>query len=171
MKSIARTLLVAASAAAILIFQSCEKPAPEVPKEPEEEKDPSTVTPEKEPIGTYMYDGKTFPVHSIVYAANANSIMVKISPLDRTDNQTTYAVIGINSGLEDMDIDVAKAWHNDDYYFIYEDPLKYYSQYRELSSGTIRISKTGEEFIVKADLTLPDGIKFQFDYEGLILCI
>lgn len=153
------TIVLAASISAI----SCQKP-------PVQEEQPPVVTPEPEkgPVATYTYDGKEYPVNTIAYAANASSTMVRISPLEKKDKLTTYAVIGINSSLDGTEIDVGRAWNNDDYYFIYEDPLKYYSQYRKLESGTIMIRKTGNDFHVKADIILPDGTVFKFEYDGPI---
>ena len=127
---------------------------------------PEEGIPATEPIATYFYDGEEYPVHTAVYAENAASIMVRISPMMPEEDQTTYAVIGIHASLEGTEIDVDRAWNNDDYYFIYEDPLKYYSQYRKLQEGTISISRDGDTFEVTADIVLPDGVTFQFDYEG-----
>ena len=63
------------------------------------------------------------------------------------------------------EIDVDKAWHNDDYYFIYEDPIMYYSQYRHLQSGKIMVKSLGEgNFQVRVDIVLPDGKTFRFEY-------
>ena len=127
---------------------------------------PEEGIPATEPIATYFYDGEEYPVHTAVYAENATSIMVRISPMMPEEDQTTYAVIGIHASLEGTEIDVDRAWNNDDYYFIYEDPVKYYSQYRKLQEGTISISRVGDTFEVTADIVLPDGVTFQFEYEG-----
>ena len=127
---------------------------------------PEEGIPATEPIATYFYDGEEYPVHTAVYAENAASIMVRISPMMPEEDQTTYAVIGIHASLEGNEIDVDRAWNNDDYYFIYEDPVKYYSQYRKLQEGTISISRVGDTFEVTADIVLPDGVTFQFEYEG-----
>jgi hypothetical protein len=57
------------------------------------------------------------------------------------------------------------AWHNDDYYFIYEDPLMYYSQYRHLQSGVIMVEKKDDgTYKVLADIVLPDGKTFKFEH-------
>lgn len=127
---------------------------------------PEEGTPAAEPIATYFYDGEEYPVHTAVYAENATSIMVRISPMMPEEDQTTYAVIGIHASLEGTDINVDRAWNNDDYYFIYEDPVKYYSQYRKLQEGTICINREGDTFEVTADIVLPDRVTFQFEYEG-----
>ena len=44
--------------------------------------------------------------------------------------------------------------------------MKYYSQYRKLQEGTICINREGDTFEVTADIVLPDGVEFQFEYEG-----
>ena len=79
---------------------------------------PEEGTPAAEPIATYFYDGEEYPVHTAVYAENATSIMVRISPMMPEEDQATYAVIGIHAALEGTEIDVDRAWNNDDYYFI-----------------------------------------------------
>ncbi len=142
--------------AASLAFVACEKP--ETPAPPQE--DPIVVEP---PICTYEYDGKEYPVYSVTYIEDDTQMLIKISPIKDDEKQSTYAVIGINSSLEGVEIDVAKAWHNDDYYFIYEDPVMYYSQYRQLVSGTIMLKKAGSGgYRVVADVVLPDGKTFKF---------
>lgn len=125
-----------------------------------------------EPIGTYVFDGEEFPVHTAVYASNDVSIMIRISPLLKPiEDQTTYIVMGINTALEGETIDVGTAWNNDDYYFLYEDPVYYYSVYRKLQSGTVRIERSGaskETFDISVDVVLPDGTDFSFEYQGQI---
>lgn len=124
-------------------------------------------TPEAdEVIGTYEYDGKSNPVKSVSCVADDVQIYFKLSPIADPEPQTTYAVVGINAALEGVEIDVARAWHNDDYYFIYEDPVMYYSQYRKLTSGTIFIMRHGdlpEDYEIFVDIVLPDGKKFHFE--------
>ncbi|MBE6218285.1 MAG: hypothetical protein E7124_09650 [Bacteroidales bacterium] len=125
-----------------------------------------------EPIGTYVFKGEECPVHSAIYASNNVSLMIRISPLLKPiEEQTTYAIIGINTALEGETIDVGNAWNNDDYYFRYEDPVYYYSVYRKLQSGTIRIQRTGADkdiFDISVDVVLPDGTDFSFEYRGPI---
>ena len=128
-------------------------------------------SPAPESVGTYIYDGTEYPVHTAVNISNGNTLMVMISPLGEDDPKTTYAIIGINPSLEGKEIDVETAWNNDDYYFRYEDPVKYYSEYRKLRSGTICIKRTGgtdDTFRIKADVILPDGTDFRFEYSGKI---
>lgn len=125
-----------------------------------------------EPIGTYVFNGEECPVHSAIYASNDVSIMIRISPLPKAiEDQTTYIVMGINAALEGETINVGTAWNNDDYYFQYEDPVYYYSVYRKLQSGTIRIERIGADkdtFDISVDVVLPDGTDFSFEYQGQI---
>lgn len=144
---------------ALFAAVSCERQQAVMPEVPE--------TPEtKEPLGSYIYDGKEFPVYSTSCINDGSQIFFKISPIEEAGSQTTYALVGVNASLEGVEIDVAKAWHNDDYYFIYEDPVMYYSQYRQLASGTIFIKCNGEaseDYEVKVDVVLPDGKGFSFE--------
>jgi hypothetical protein len=161
MKQKARHIIMAA--AALIALHACEKPeTPQVQDTPQQEEQQPVVEP---PICTYEYDGKEYPVYSVVWSADESQIMVKISPFKEDQPQTTYAVIGINSALAGVEIDVDMAWHNDDYYFIYEDPLKYYSQYRHLQSGVIMVEKCADgTYKVFADIVLPDDKTFKFAY-------
>ena len=146
---------------ALVALQACEKPS--VPQEPDTPQQEQPVV--EPPICTYEYDGKEYPVYSVAWSADESQIMVKISPFKEDQPQTTYAVIGINSALAGVEIDVDMAWHNDDYYFIYEDPLMYYSQYRHLQSGVIMVEKNADgTYKVIADVVLPDGKTFKFEH-------
>lgn len=154
MKQTFKYLITALSA--LMVLLACEKPEDSQTQDPQQQ--------EEQKIGTYKYDGKEYPVYSMSVSADESQIFVRISPFKEGEKQTTYAVIGINSSLQGIVIDVENAWHNDDYYFVYEDPVVYYSQYRQLQSGTMMIRKVGENVEVKADLILPDGKKFAFEY-------
>jgi len=150
--------------AALIMTAGCTKPDM---NQNGDDTDPVIPAPEK--IGTYIFDGKEYPVHTAVYTEKGGTIMIRISPLQPESPQTTYAVIGINSALEGETIDVEKAWHNDDYYFRYEDPVKFYSEYRQLQSGSIyikHVSQNSDMFEVQADIILPDGTDFRFEYDG-----
>lgn len=139
---------------ALLMFTSCEKDGT------------GSIAEDPQKIGTYTFNGEEYPVNSMTEVADENVIAIMISPQKDVEKKSTYAVIGINAALEGKEIDIEKAWHNDDYYFIYEDPLRYYSQYRKLTSGTLTIRRSGDRLTVSADLILPDGTDFQFHCSG-----
>lgn len=145
----------------VMTFSACEKPETPQPDEPTVENPTVEI-----PLSTYIYDGREYPVFSVVELSSDSQILIRISPFKKDEKQTTYAVIGINASLEDMEIDVSTAWHNDDYYFIYETPLMYYSQFRGLRSGKIRISRLGTGYDILADVVLADGKGFTFKYKG-----
>ena len=155
MKQTFKYLITALSA--LIVLLACEKPEDSQTQDPPQQ--------EEQKIGTYKYDGKEYPVYSMSVSADESQIFVRISPFKEGEKQTTYAVLGVNTSLQGTVIDVENAWHNDDYYFVYEDPVMYYSQYRQLQSGTMMIRKVGESVEVKADLILPDGKKFNFEYK------
>lgn len=165
MKDLMKPLINIIPALAIVFIAAvgCEKPEVPVVDEPQVE-----VPEQKEALGYFNYDGKDIPIYSISAVADDTQIFVKISPIEDNESQTTYAVVGINASLEGTEIDVADAWHNDDYYFIYEDPVMYYSQYRKLISGTIFISRHGdqpEDYEIFVDVVLPDRKNFHFEYK------
>lgn len=160
--------------ASVLLFAGCEKtadpqhqpkPEPDPEQQQPEQQEPENEDPAAEAIGKYIYDGKEYPINSAFYADGGNTIMLRISPL-KTAQSTTYAIIGINASLEGNEINVETAWNNDDYYFRYEDPVMYYSEYRKPLSGTIcinRASNTKNIFTLKADIILPDGKDFKVE--------
>ena len=153
--------VLTAAAFVLLILSGCEKNR--IQDSPQQDDLPA-----EDPICTYIYDDEEYPVYSITSVDNGSQIVVKISPIKEPDDQTTYAVVGINSSLEGKSIDVGRAWSNDDYYFIYETPVMYYSQYRSLQSGEIMIRRLSDdaEYEIIADIVLPDGKNFKFEYEG-----
>ena len=155
MKQTFKYLITALSA--LIVLLACEKPEDSQTQDPPQQ--------EEQKIGTYKYDGKEYPVYSMSVSADESQIFVRISPFKEGEKQTTYAVLGVNTSLQGTVIDVENAWHNDDYYFVYEDRVMFYSQYRQLQSGTMMIRKVGESVEVKADLILPDGKNFTFDYK------
>lgn len=155
-----------------LFFAGCEKQnEDDIPDKPQEVPDKPQEIPAPIPIASYTYDGTEYPVHTALYINDGNNILITISPLQPGEKMSTYALIGINAALEGYEIDTETAWSNDDYYFRYEDPIKYYSEYRKLKEGTICIKRLGgseDTFDIKADVTLPDGVDFRFEYHGKI---
>ena len=56
--------------------------------------------------------------------------------------------------------------HNDDYILVYEDPVHYYSQYREPEGGWFRVTESGDAFKVELDIRLADGTPLKISYDG-----
>lgn len=158
--------LVNAVLASMLFLTACQKQ-----HEPEKiEPDLPQAEPEvvDKLMGTYEFGGDEYPIYSNQYAETGSQIALIVSPLTSDRPITTYAAIVINSQLEGMVIDVDRAWHNDDYYFIYEDPIMYYSRYHELKSGTIMIKRlpTTGHYNIEVDVILPDHTPFKLSYSG-----
>ena len=63
--------------AALIALYACEKPEPPQVPDPPQQEEQQPVEP---PICTYEYDGKEYPVYSVVWSADESQIMVKISP-------------------------------------------------------------------------------------------
>ena len=93
--------------------------------------------------------------------------MFSFTPLPPHVEMTTYAAFGIRLYWLNKEVNIHDVYHNDDYIFVYEDPVRYYSQYRRLTDGTFHVKQNSESnFTVKLDLILPDGIPFKMDYTG-----
>lgn len=147
-----------------VMFASLSLPSCEDGKEP----NPATST-AAEPIGTYSFGGEP---HDIFYAqnfSNEDTLLLRFSPLDGTTPLTTYFIVGIARELSGIQKDVTYLYHNDDYYFVYEDPVRFYSNYRSLRSGTIYVKETGENhFTVRLSAELPDETPFEVSFTGEI---
>lgn len=119
------------------------------------------------PYGYYTIGEEEIAVRSIT-TAEGPQFLLKISPLDDALTATTYAVIGIHTELLGEEIDVERRFHNDDYLFVYEDPVSYYSHLRPLQSGTILLSRSASGKVsVEVDVRLYDGTPFRYAADGL----
>lgn len=134
--------------------------------------DPQPAAPpveEPEPLGTYEFAGDSYDIFTVRCAVSDTDLYFVFSPLQPGASLTTYAAIGIGRELVGMELDVTRFYHNDDYLFIYEDPVCYYSQYRQLQSGTICVQTLQNDwYSVRADIRLADGTSFRIDYTGEI---
>lgn len=121
-----------------------------------------------QPIGTYELDGTSYEILTGKYESTETTWFVLFSPLaPEAEQHTTYVMIGLAKELQGMQVDVRKFYHNDDYYFLYEDPVYYYSQFRALQDGTIFFKKNGSDnFTIRANVVLPDGKPFSIDFTG-----
>ena len=119
--------------------------------------------------GYYYFGDEKVPVESYT-TADGVQFMLKITPsTDDIMSVKTYAIIGVHTALLGERLDVERRFHNDDYIFVYEDPVCYYSNYRPLQSGTIMMSRSadGKMVDVEADVILYDGTPFRYSAKGL----
>lgn len=118
-------------------------------------------------LGTYELDGEEYEIVSRRYSNDGTYMMFSFTPLPPHVEMTTYAAFGIRLYWLNKEVNIHDVYHNDDYIFVYEDPVRYYSQYRRLTDGTFHVKQNSESnFTVKLDLILPDGIPFKMDYTG-----
>lgn len=131
--------------------------------------DDEGVGPKPEPtvLGTYEFDGEEYRILSVMASSDDFYRSFSFSPLESTAPRTTYAVFALRLYWLGCEVNVQDVDHNDDYIFIYEDPLRFYSQYRQLQSGTflVRENRT-DNYTVKLDVVLPDGTPFKMDFTG-----
>lgn len=151
---------------------SCERRLPDVnPGGPDSPDDSSAVTPADtlESLGTYVFGADTCDIHVLRLEENESYVYLFISPLAPGGELSTYAVFGLRrywcDGEEHDVNDVLNPLdHNDDYYFVYEDPVYFYSQYRAFQEGTVRMS-VSEDWMVRLSLEvlLIDGTPFSIE--------
>lgn len=124
--------------------------------------------PESYPVlGTYELDGQEYEIISTRYSNDGSYIMFAFTPLPPYAEMTTYVAFGIRTYWLDSEVNVHDVSHNDDYIFVYEDPIRYYSQYRRPVDGTFFVGSNRENnYTVRIDFTLPDGLPFRMDYTG-----
>ena len=119
------------------------------------------------PYGYYYLGEEEVAVRSCTTAEGVQ-FLLKISPLEDVMTATTYAIVGVHNDLLGKELNVEYKYHNDDYIFVYEDPVCYYSHLRPLQSGTIYLSRSASGTIgVKVDVVLYDGTPFRYAAEGL----
>lgn len=154
-KKIGRIICALMALAAVF---SCTKAEQEVPEKPAV---PAEV------LGTYSFDGKDYDILSVRHTDDGTYLMFTFSPLPDSGKMTTYAAFGIRLYWLDKEVDIKDVNHNDDYVFVYEDPVRYYSQYRRPVSGKYMVKKNKERnYTVNVELTLADGTPFSMDFTG-----
>ncbi len=114
------------------------------------------------PYGFYYLGDEEVAVRSCTTAEGVQ-FLLKISPLEDVLSATTYAVVGVHNDLLGKELDVEYKYHNDDYIFVYEDPVSYYSHQRPLQSGKIMLRHNGAGVVdVEVDVRLYDGTPFRY---------
>lgn len=130
-----------------------------------------TPTPEPQPdeaMGTYTFGDKEYEIRFATAYDDGQSYSFLFSPLDARP-LTTYLGVSLLKYFAGRQVDVESIYHNDDYSFIYEDPLHYYSRLRALKSGTLYISDDGDNcYTVGIDVCLADGTPVKMEFSGEI---
>ncbi len=126
------------------------------------------VEPLEAPRYGYYYLGEeAIPVMTYTMVEEYQ-FLLKLSPLEEVISATTYAIVGVHTDWLGKEMDVTYRFHNDDYIFVYEDPVRYYSPYRPLQSGTILLDRNEEGYIkVKVDVVLYDGTTFRYENDSI----
>ena len=150
-----------------LLLAACGKQAD--PGTPPESPAPETPATYPDPIGTYRFDGQEHGLYTALCSESDSHYFFVFSPFSRAEGEklTTYFTVGLAKYFDGLSMEVERMAHNYDYYFIYEDPVCYYSQYRALSGGTMQVHRHGDSrFSVKIDIRLADGTPLSLDYTG-----
>lgn len=129
--------------------------------------DDTETVPAPTVLGMYEFDGQEYEILSVKCSNDGDYLMFSFSPLEASAPMTTYAAFGIRLYWLGSEIDIQTVNHNDDYIFVYEDPVHYYSQYRRPQSGSYFVQDNGNgNYTVRVDFTLPDGKIFKIDFTG-----
>ena len=115
--------------------------------------------------GLFYYDDEPFPVCSVSWAEEGLLGVTILCDNSPKAASSTYAFVAIKSELEGQTLDVERLYHNDDYIFVFESPLMFYSQYRALQSGQIYLNRVGADGVeVDIDVVLCDGSRFVYRF-------
>ena len=158
MKIFRKLAVVAVAALAAAAFAACGD-------------DNSTVEPQPLPpvepvIGQYTFDGKVYDIRHATVFFDGTSYAFVFSPLP-DGGRSTYLAVSLVEYFMGQTLDVKKIYHNDDYSLVYEDPVRYYSRFRSLQSGTMYIAKNSENnFTVNLDVRLNDGTPLSMEFTG-----
>lgn len=158
MKAILRKYLLATSLIALcMVFVSCSG------DDQAEEKKPSKA------IGSYSIDGVEHNIVNGVYVVANGYYEFMFTPCESlTSDRHTTIILNVLSAFDGRELDVERFYHNDDYIFSYEDNFFYYSRFNALKSGTIMVTRKGENsFSVEMNnIELPDGRPFELSFDG-----
>lgn len=150
---------VALAAAALLAF-SCTKNSPDGG-----EGDLPEV------LGTYEFDGDGYDILTASFERSETLLTFIFSPL-YGGSLSTYLAFAVDPYWADGEVHKVNdpagenLDHNDDYILVYEDPVHYYSQYREPEGGWFRVTESGDAFKVELDIRLADGTPLKISYDG-----
>ena len=113
-------------------------------------------------IGTYSFRGAANRIVSGEATIDGGYFTCIFSPEKIQDGKTsTYFLFSLGMYWEGQVVDASTLYQNDQYFFIYEDPFYYYSQYKRVT-GTFYVKRNNDENVtVKLNLRLHDGVRFK----------
>ena len=113
-------------------------------------------------IGTYSFRGEANKIVTGVASVDGDYLTCVLSP-DKlfVCYSDTFFAFSLLLFWEGQVVDASTLYHNDQYVFIYEDPIYYYSQYKKVT-GTFYVQRNSETNVtVKLNLRLHDGVRFK----------
>ena len=101
-------------------------------------------------------------LRAMLHGIHAYRCSCIFSPEQIQDGKTsTYFLFSLGMYWEGQVVDASTLYQNDQYFFIYEDPFYYYSQYKRVT-GTFYVKRNNDENVtVKLNLRLHDGVRFK----------
>ena len=127
----------------LLAFVGCSDDNDSITPGPDVEEMPS--------IGTYSFRGEANKIVTGVASVDGDYLTCVLSPEKMDEGKTdTYFAFSLHLYWEGQVVDASTLYHNDQYVFIYEDPIYYYSQRNSETNVT-----------VKLNLRLHDGVRFK----------
>lgn len=170
--------VIAAVCAAFMVSAavSCGKQTAETGPDAGTVTDSTGTVPEDTPdsLGTYVFGETSCDIYVLRADQNESFYYLLMSPLRPGEELSTYVVFGLDKywcdgQVHDINDPVHPLDHNDDYYFVYEDPVHYYSQFREFREGTVRMSVSDDwRFDLSLDVLLIDGTPFKIDISRVV---
>ena len=138
----------------LLAFVGCSDDNDSITPGPDVEEMPST--------GTYSFRGEANKIVTGVASVDGDYLTCVLSPEKMDEGKTdTYFAFSLHLYWEGQVVDASTLYHNDQYVFIYEDPIYYYSQYKKVT-GTFYVQRNSETNVtVKLNLRLHDGVRFK----------
>ena len=124
-----------------------------------------------EVLGTYEFDGDGYDILTASFERSETLLTFIFSPL-YGGSLSTYLAFAVDPYWADGEVHKVNdpagenLDHNDDYILVYEDPVHYYSQYREPEGGWFRVTESGDAFKVELDIRLADGTPLKISYDG-----
>ena len=126
-----------------------------------------------EVCGTYSFGEETHDILTATCDENDYYYTFTFSPqAPDSESLTTFIIFGLqkyfaDGETHDVNDNMNPLGNNGEYIFVYEDPVWYYSMYRDFQQGTFRVTpKGGDSFSVSLDVNLIDGTPFTLEYDG-----